>query len=75
MLSSVFSQYKDVEHVMPTKRLKAENLFDIIKRIIGLVEIGFQVLFIITDDNAINKNLYLSFAVPLSFPLYIHTQL
>ena len=55
MLSSVFSQYKDVEHVMPTKRLKAENLFDIIKRIIGLEEIGFQVSSIMRDNNAINK--------------------
>ena len=30
MLSSVFSQHKDVVHVMPTKILKAENLFDIV---------------------------------------------
>ena len=51
MLRSVFSQYKDIEHVMPTKFLKAENLFDIVKRIIiGLEEIGFQVLSIITDN-------------------------
>ena len=42
MLSSVFSQYKDVVHAMPTKCLKAESLFDIIKCIIiGLEEIGF----------------------------------
>ena len=55
MLSSLFSQYKDV-HVMPTKCLKAESLFDIIKHIIiGLEEIGFQVLSIITDNNATNK--------------------
>ena len=56
MLSSVFAQYKDVVHIMPTKYLKAENLFDIVKRIIiGLEEKGFQVLSIITDNNAINK--------------------
>ena len=56
MLSSVFSQYKDVVQVMPTKCLKAGSLFNIIKRIIiGLEEIGFQVLSIITDNNAINK--------------------
>ena len=78
MLSSVFSQNKDVLHVIPTKCLKAENLFDIVKHIIiGLEEIGFQVLTIITDNNAINKiKLYLSLAVPLlSFGLYIHTLL
>ena len=68
MLSSVFSQYKDIVHVMPTKCLKTENLFDIVKRIIiGLEELGFQLLSIITD-NALNKKLYLSFAVLQSFP-------
>ena len=60
MLNSVFSQYKDVVHIMQTKCLKAESLFDIIKRIIiGLEEIGFQVLSIITDNNAINKKSYI----------------
>ena len=29
ILSSVYSQYKDVVYVMPTECLKAENLFDI----------------------------------------------
>ena len=76
MLRSVFSQYKDVVHVMPTKCLKAENLFEIIKCIItGLEEKDFQVLSIITDNNAINKKKsYLSFTVPRSFPLYIYTE-
>ena len=45
MLSSVFLQNKDVVHVMPTKCLKAENLFDIIKHvIIGLKVIGFRLI-------------------------------
>ncbi len=45
---------------MPTKCLKVENLFDIVKRIIiGLEEIGFQVLSIITNNNAINKKSYI----------------
>ena len=58
---------------MPTKCLKVDNLFDIVKCIIiGLEEkIGFQELSIITDDNAINKKISLSFAVCQSFPLYI----
>ena len=64
MLSSVFSQYKDVVHVMPTKCLKAESLFDIIKHIIGLEEIGFQVLSIIIDNNAINKKAISLFCSP-----------
>lgn len=65
MLSSVFSQYKDVVHVMPTKCLLAENLFDIIKRvIIGLEDIGFKVLSVITDNNAINKKAMSFFCSP-----------
>ena len=56
MLSSVLSQYKDVVHVMPAKRIQAENLFDIVKCIIiSLEEIGFLVLSVITDNNAVNK--------------------
>ena len=47
-------------YVMPTKFLKAANLFDIVKRIIiGLEEIGFQVSSIITDNNAVNKKGYI----------------
>ena len=34
MLSSVYSLYKDVVNVMPTKCLKAENLFDTVKCIV-----------------------------------------
>ena len=53
-LSSVFSQDKDIIYVMPTKYFQAENLFNIVKRIIiGLEEIDFQVLSIITDNNLI----------------------
>ena len=42
MLSSVFLKYKDVVHTMPTKCLKADNVFDLVKNIIiSLEEIGF----------------------------------
>ena len=77
MVSSVYSQYKDVVHVMPTKCLKPENLFDIVKCIIiGLEEIWLIILKSLTDNNAINKKkLYLFFVVPLSLPLYIPIQL
>ena len=76
ILSSLFSQYKDLVHVMPTKCLQVENLFDIVKRIIiSLKEIGFQVLSIITDDDTINKKAIYFFVVHQSFQLYIHIQL
>ena len=54
MLSTVFLQYKSVVHVIPTKSLQAENLFNIVKHIIGFEEMSFQMLSIITDNNAIN---------------------
>ena len=48
IISSVFLWYKDILHVMPTKCLRVENLFYIVKRIkIGLDEIGFWVQLII----------------------------
>ena len=51
----IFLQYKDVVHFMPSKCLQAENLIDIVKRdMISLEEIGFQILLIITDNNAID---------------------
>ena len=56
ILSRVFSQYKDIVHVILTKCLQAENLYNIMKWIIiGLEEIGFQVLSIIINNNSINK--------------------
>ena len=70
MLNGVFSLYKDVVHAMPTKCLKTENLFDIIKYlIIGSKKIGFQVLSIIT----INKNTICLFCRPQSLSIvYLH---
>lgn len=57
MVSNICSKYKDVVHIMPTKCLKAQSLFKILKEIIiGLEEIGFKVISVITDNNAINKN-------------------
>ena len=61
---------------MPTKCLKPENLFDIVKSLkIGLEEIGFQILSIITDNNPKNKKAISFFAIPQIFQLYIHIQL
>lgn len=65
MLRSVSSEYKDVVHVMPAKCLKAENLFDIVKRlIVGLEEIGFKVLAVVTDNDTRNKKAMSLFCNP-----------
>ena len=56
MLSRVFSQYTDAVHVIPSKCFKGNNLFDIAKYvIIALEDIGFRVISLIADNNAINK--------------------
>ena len=75
MLSSVFSQYKDVAHGMPTKYLQAKNLFDIIKCMIIDLEIWLIRLESLTVNVTMNKKLYLSFVIHQSFQLYIPTQL
>ena len=73
MLSSVFSQYKDVVHVMSTKCLKVENLFDLIKHIIiSLEENGFQEISTITENAIIKKRFIFLLK---STKAYIHTQL
>ena len=66
MISSVLSLYNDVVDVMPTKCLQAKNLFHRIKRIIGLKEIGFQVLPIITDNNDINLKNHIFLFLPIN---------
>ena len=62
-LSRLFSQHEDVVHILPTKRLQTENLYDIVKRI-SLEEIGFEILSIITDNDSIYKKAISFFCSP-----------
>ena len=65
MISSIMSKYKDVVHIIPAKCMKAEILHDILRTIIiGLEKIGFQVICVITDNNAINGKALSLFAKP-----------
>ena len=65
MISSVFSNYKDVVHLLPTSEISAEDLHSVLKKIIcGLENIGFKVIAAITDNNAINRKAMSQFAVP-----------
>ena len=65
MLNSIRSTFKDVVHIIPTKCMKAETLHSIIKKVIlGLEKIGFTILCIITDNNAINGKAMSYFANP-----------
>ena len=65
MINSVFSNYKDVVHLLPTSKISAEDLHLFLKKIIcGLENIGFRVFAVITDNNAINRKAMSQFAVP-----------
>ncbi|XP_064120459.1 uncharacterized protein LOC135225155 [Macrobrachium nipponense] len=65
MLNSITSTFKDVVHIIPTKCIKAETLHAIIRKVIvGLENIGFTVLVVITDNNSINSKAMSFFANP-----------
>ena len=65
MVNSIKSTFKDVVHIIPTKSIKAETLHAIIRKVIvGLENIGFTVLVVITDNNAINSKAMSFFANP-----------
>lgn len=65
MINSICSTFKEVVHIIPTKLIKAETLHSLLKQvIIGLEEIGFKVICVVTDNNAINKKALSFFASP-----------
>lgn len=55
MLNSIQSKFRNVVHIIPTNIMKAETLYNIMKNIIlGLEKKGFNVISIVTDNNAIS---------------------
>ena len=56
MISSIFSKYKDVVHLLATRRMSASDLNVMLKKIIvGLEDIKFKVIAVTTDNNSINR--------------------
>lgn len=65
MVNSVFSKFKDVVHVLPASKMIGETLHNLIKKtVVGLEMIGFSVIAVITDNNAINSKAMSFFAQP-----------
>ncbi|KAG8176743.1 hypothetical protein JTE90_003374 [Oedothorax gibbosus] len=55
MIRSLLSPYKDVAHILPVGTLSAKTFFAIIKKVVvGLETIGYIVIAVVTDNNAIN---------------------
>lgn len=56
MISSLLSNMEEVVHVAPVNKMCAERLHSMLKEIIiGLEKIGFNVMCVLTDNNAINR--------------------
>ncbi|KAK7872354.1 hypothetical protein R5R35_006983 [Gryllus longicercus] len=56
MISCLLSDLKEVVHIVPVNKMCAEDLQSILKKIIlGLEQIGFNVLCVISDNNSINR--------------------
>ncbi|GBN34185.1 hypothetical protein AVEN_138974-1 [Araneus ventricosus] len=65
MLQSLFSPYKDAIHIVPIDTFDASKLYDLMKKVImGLEELGFKVMGMVTDNNSINRAATSNFANP-----------
>ena len=65
MITSIFSDFKDVVHELPARKMDAKFLFKLIKNTVeSLEKIGFKVISVITDNNSINRKAMSSFASP-----------
>ena len=74
IISSIFSNYKDVVHLLPICKMTADELYIIIKKlVVGLESIGFKVIAVITDNNAINRKAMTKFVSPPKLSIvYLH---
>lgn len=56
MISSIMSSYKDVVHILPVRTVTAELLHRVLKKVVlGLEEVGFKVLAVVSDNNSVNR--------------------
>ena len=64
MITSTFSGYKDVVHVLRARKMYAQMLFEIIKKTVASLEkIGFKTISIIRNNNAVHRKAMPSFAL------------
>lgn len=65
MVQSFLSSYKDVVHILPVRKIDAEKLHEVLKKvIIGLEKIGYMVICVVSDNNSINRKAMSFFANP-----------
>lgn len=65
MINSLKSLYKDVVHILPVRKINANILHSFLKAIIiGLENIGFEVMGVVTDNHSINRKCMSLFSDP-----------
>ncbi|KAF2886226.1 hypothetical protein ILUMI_19947 [Ignelater luminosus] len=65
MISSLISPYKEVVHILPVNKMTGEVLHTFLKNIvIGLHNIGFEVLGVVSDNHSINRKAISYFSNP-----------
>lgn len=69
MVKSILSPFKDVVHNLPITTINADILLSVLK-IIGLEHIGFRIVSVISDDNAINRKVMCAFANPPKLSIF-----
>ena len=74
MINSLFSSYQDVVHILLSCKLSSDVLYSLIRKtILGLEEIGFCVICVLTDNNAINRKAMSFFMSPPKLSIvYFH---
>lgn len=59
MIKSFLSSFKEVTHILPVRTINGEELYSYLKKLLNrLHEIGYKVLWIISDNNAIIVKLF-----------------
>ncbi|XP_065298429.1 uncharacterized protein [Dermacentor albipictus] len=67
MVQSILCQFKEVAHIVPVQRADAEDLHNLLRKVIcGLEEIGYRVVCVVSDNNAINAKAMSHFSSPPS---------
>lgn len=74
MIQSLLSSFKEVAHILPVKTLHGDELHTILKKVIlRLEEIGYRVVAIVCDNNALNRKAMKAFLQkPKLSPVYPH---
>lgn len=56
MIRSLLLPFKEVAHIVPVSTIRGEDLHMLIRKIIkGLHDVGYKVLCVISDNDAINR--------------------